>query len=181
VARFAELGELASVLAATRLVTWEAQDLTIALQAPADPDTLALVMLNARRTGHAIRWCPFRLHAGTGRYDDVVVPEWGPPMQLHDPPPADGLVEVPAAPLPPHPSSAAIGPGSGRQTKGLTGAFALVPGGISPQPAHFDEAARRRIGHLPAATLAQPASAVGCETPCASRFAHAWSHVEAEL
>lgn len=96
-ARFAELGELASVLAATRPVTWEAQDLTIALQAPADPDTLALVMLNARRTGHAIRWCPFRLHAGTGRYDDVVVPDWVPPVQLRDPPlpgPVAALLEV---------------------------------------------------------------------------------------
>lgn len=36
-------------------------------------------------------------HAGTGRYGDVVVPEWGPPVQLHDPPlpgPVAALLEV---------------------------------------------------------------------------------------
>lgn len=97
-AAIVELGELPSVLAVTRLaVTWEAYDLTVALQVPADPDTLALVVLDATLTEHAIRWCPFRLHAGTGRYGDMVVPEWGPPALLRDPPlpgPVEQLLTV---------------------------------------------------------------------------------------
>ena len=62
-AAVAELGELPSALAASRLlVAWEEQDLKVALGLPADPDTTALVALDATLTDWTLhrRPCPTR-------------------------------------------------------------------------------------------------------------------------
>jgi hypothetical protein len=86
-AAIAELGELPSVLAATRLVvTWEAQDLNIALEVPPDPENSALVVLDATLTAQVIHWYPLRLRPGTPGERAVVVAEWGVPVQLRGAP-----------------------------------------------------------------------------------------------
>jgi len=83
----AELGELPSVLAATRLVVmWEALDLAAALDVPAERDTRVMVALDATLTEQTMHWRPFRLHRGEGRPGDAVVPEWGESMRRPDPP-----------------------------------------------------------------------------------------------
>jgi hypothetical protein len=83
-AAIAGLGELPSVLAATRLViTWEAQDLVVALGGVADPDATALVVLNATLAGHVVHWYPVRMDLDE---HGVVAVDWGVPAQLHDPP-----------------------------------------------------------------------------------------------
>ena len=86
-AAVAELGLLPSALAATRLlVTWEAEDLNVALEIPPDPDGTALVVLDASLTEQVIHWYPLRLRPGGRGEHAVVVAEWGPPVQLPDPP-----------------------------------------------------------------------------------------------
>jgi len=75
----AELGELPSVLAATRLVVvYEAQDLMVALGGPVDPDGLALVVLDATFEQHTARRHPFRLRSGGRLGGGGVAVEWGP-------------------------------------------------------------------------------------------------------
>ncbi|MCA1604042.1 MAG: hypothetical protein LC775_00820 [Acidobacteria bacterium] len=75
----AELGELPSVLAATRLVViYEAQDLMVALGGPVDPDGSALVVLDATFEQHTIRWRPYRLRSGGWLRGGGVAVEWGP-------------------------------------------------------------------------------------------------------
>jgi hypothetical protein len=89
------LGELPSVLAATRLVvTWEAQDLTVALGDAADQDATALVVLDATLTGHTMHAHPLRMFLdehGRG------TAEWGTAVELPDrplPEPIAGLLAV---------------------------------------------------------------------------------------
>ncbi len=89
------LGELPSVLAATRLVvTWEAQDLSVALGDVADPDATALVVLDATLTGHTVHVHPLRMfldEQGRG------AAEWGVPVEQPDrplPEPIAGLLAL---------------------------------------------------------------------------------------
>jgi len=80
-----ELGVLPAALRASRLlVTWEAQDLNVALAVRGDPETTALAALDATLHGHAISWYPFRLGAGRGR--EVLTPQWGRAVRLPDAP-----------------------------------------------------------------------------------------------
>jgi len=75
----AELGELPSVLAVTRLVVvYEAQDLMVALDGPVDPDGSALVVLDATFEQHTARRHPFRLRSGGWLRGGRVAVEWGP-------------------------------------------------------------------------------------------------------
>jgi len=81
-----KLGELPGTVEATRLlVTWEAQDLNVALDLPVDPDGSALVVLDANLTGQELRWYPLRLRrARRGR--PGLIPRWGRVETLVDPP-----------------------------------------------------------------------------------------------
>jgi len=87
-AAVAELGELPSALAATRLlVAWEEQDLKVAFGLPADPDTTALLVLDATLMDRTLHRRPFRItRAGTGDGGLGVLPEWGELVRLSDPP-----------------------------------------------------------------------------------------------
>jgi len=85
-AAVAELGELPSALAATRLlVAWEEQDLKLALGLPADPDTTALVALDATLTDRTLHRRPFRLAGAVGGASPGLVPERGELQRLVDP------------------------------------------------------------------------------------------------
>ncbi len=82
----AQLGELPGTVEATRLlVTWEAQDLNVALQAPVDPEASAVVVLDATLGGQVLRWYPLRLSRAPWGYPAIVA-EWGPLVTLSDPP-----------------------------------------------------------------------------------------------
>jgi len=75
----AELGELPSVLAATRLVViYEAQDLMVALEGPVEPDGPALVVLDATFERHTVRRYPLRLRSGGWLRRGPVAVGWGP-------------------------------------------------------------------------------------------------------
>ena len=94
-AAIAELGELPSVLAATRLVvTWEAQGLNVALDMPPDPENSALVVLDATLTDQAINWYPLQLRPGGRGERAVVVAEWGVPVQLRGAPLPGPIAEL---------------------------------------------------------------------------------------
>jgi hypothetical protein len=101
-AAVAELGSLASVARATRLVViWEHQDLLVSLQQ--DPDAAGypngVVVLDAAFFDHVVRWYPARFRL-PGDHDDataVVVPEWGEPVRHVNatlPAPVDRLLET---------------------------------------------------------------------------------------
>lgn len=75
----AELGELPSVLAATRLVVvYEAQDVMVALEGLVNPDGSALVVLDTTFEQHTVRRHPFRLRSGGRLRGGGVAVEWGP-------------------------------------------------------------------------------------------------------
>ncbi|MGQ0480974.1 MAG: hypothetical protein ACT4O0_08105 [Pseudonocardia sp.] len=77
----ARLGVLPSALGASRLVlTWENADLCTALELPgADGFPPGVVVVDAGRDGHVVRWHPMRLHVGRPGPDRFapVSPEWG--------------------------------------------------------------------------------------------------------
>jgi hypothetical protein len=77
----AALGVLPSALGASRLVlAWEHADLCTALELPgADGFPAGMVVVDAGRTTHTLRWHPMRLHLGPVSGDGVqtVIPEWG--------------------------------------------------------------------------------------------------------
>ena len=80
----AELGELPSALAATRLVViYEAQDLMVALEGPVEPDDSALVVLDATFEQHTVRRYPLRLRSGGWLRRGAV--EWGPVVEQRAP------------------------------------------------------------------------------------------------
>jgi len=96
----AGLGLFGSMFGASRVVaTWEYCDLAVALEKPdAHAAPLGVVVLDATRSGHTVRWHPMRLHAGpvvggvpTG------IPEWGEPRR-HErgdlPGPVEALLNV---------------------------------------------------------------------------------------
>lgn len=74
----ASMGVLPAVLAADRVVVcWEHVELADALEVPgARALQPGIVLLDADRTTHEIRFHPMRLHAG--RDASVAEPEWGP-------------------------------------------------------------------------------------------------------
>lgn len=77
------LGLLPAALRASHLVvTWENEDLCTALQLPHDGSGFpnAVVVVDASRRGHTVRWHPVRLHVSPpGRAGlPTVTPEWGP-------------------------------------------------------------------------------------------------------
>ena len=80
-----KLGHLPGTVEATRLlVTWEAQDLNVALQLPVDPDGSALVVLDASLGGQVLRWYPLCVsRARPGHLG--LIPRWGPAQTLTDP------------------------------------------------------------------------------------------------
>lgn len=82
------LGLLPSALGASRLVvTWEHADLCTALELPGDDGfPPGVVVVDASRNGHTLRWHPMRMHAGpVGRNGaQTVIPEWGPSQQHQD-------------------------------------------------------------------------------------------------
>ena len=81
-----KLGHLPGTVEATRLlVTWEAQDLNVALQLPVDPDGSALVVLDATMDGQVLRWYPLRLSRARQGHPGLI-PGWGPVQTLTDPP-----------------------------------------------------------------------------------------------
>jgi len=81
-----KLGHLPGTVEATRLlVSWEAQDLNVALQLPVDPDGSALVVLDASLGGQVLRWYPLRLSRARQGHPGLI-PGWGPPQTLTDPP-----------------------------------------------------------------------------------------------
>ena len=83
-AAVAELGTLASVARATRLVViWEYQDLLVSLQDPrAASCPNGVVVLDADFFDHVVRWHPARFRLPGEHYDvsAVVLPEWGEPI-----------------------------------------------------------------------------------------------------
>ncbi len=84
-AAVAELGSLASVARATRLVViWEHQDLLVSLQDPrAASCPNGVVVLDAGFFDHVVRWYPARFRL-PGEHDEdasVVLPEWGEPVR----------------------------------------------------------------------------------------------------
>jgi len=81
-----KLGDLPGALEATRLlVTWEAQDLNVALEVPVDPDGSALIVVDATMDGQTLRFYPLRFRrARPGHL--ALIPEWLPPQALADPP-----------------------------------------------------------------------------------------------
>jgi hypothetical protein len=89
-AAVASLGVLPSVLGASRLlVTWEHADLCTALEMPgADSVGPGVVVLDADRFEHVLRWHPLQARAG-GIGDlgtPTVAPEWGEPRAFPDSP-----------------------------------------------------------------------------------------------
>jgi hypothetical protein len=77
------LGLLPAALGASRLVvTWENEDLCTALQLPHGGSGFpnALVVVDASRRGHTVRWHPLRLHVSPPDRAGlpIVTPEWGP-------------------------------------------------------------------------------------------------------
>lgn len=81
----AKLGHLPAAVEATRLlVTFEAQDLNVALDMPVDPDGSALVVVDATMTETVLRWYP--LHLSRARHGHpALVPRWGVPEALREP------------------------------------------------------------------------------------------------
>lgn len=86
VAAVAGMGELASVLAATRLViTYEAQDFNVAMGAEPDLDAAALVALDATPWTTTVYWYPVTMRpAPDWQHTGAVIPEWGEPVKLGD-------------------------------------------------------------------------------------------------
>jgi len=81
-----KMGHLPGTVEATRLlVTWEAQDLNVALQLPVDPDESALVVLDAIMNGQVLRWYPLRLSRARPGHP-ALIPRWGPAQTVTDPP-----------------------------------------------------------------------------------------------
>jgi hypothetical protein len=81
----AGLGDLPAAVEATRLlVTWEAQDLNVALGAPVDPDGSALIVLDATLGGEVLRIYPLRLRRAR-RNQPALIPDWLPPRTVADP------------------------------------------------------------------------------------------------
>jgi hypothetical protein len=62
----AGLGAFGSMFGASRLVvSWEYRDLAVALEQPdAHAAPSGVVVLDATRAGHTVRWHPMRMHAG---------------------------------------------------------------------------------------------------------------------
>lgn len=81
-AAVAALGVLPSALGASRLmITWEHADLCTALEAPgAGSVRPGVVVVDADRIGHVLRWHPMGLRAGGSSElgSAAVLPEWGP-------------------------------------------------------------------------------------------------------
>jgi len=81
-AAVAVMGLMGSMLSASRLVvTWENADLCTALELPGDDGFPAgIVIVDADRRGHVLRWHPMRMHIGPERPDGppAVLAEWGP-------------------------------------------------------------------------------------------------------
>lgn len=91
----AGLGELPSVLRVSRLlVTYEAQDVNVALQAAVDPEATALVVLDAQLGGQRLCWWPLRIGVARRWRRDVIVPEWGRPEWLDNPPVPDPVTQL---------------------------------------------------------------------------------------
>jgi hypothetical protein len=95
------LGLLPAALAATRLVvTWENEDLCTALELPRSSGfPNAVIVVDAHRHGHTLRWHPARLRINApGRAGPpTVTPEWGPVHRDRDvelPGPVAELLEV---------------------------------------------------------------------------------------
>ncbi len=88
VAAVAGMGELASVLAATRLlITYEAQDFAGAMGAEPDPEATALVVLDATPWVTTVYWQPLTMRpAPDWRRTGAVIPEWGATTVLADRP-----------------------------------------------------------------------------------------------
>jgi hypothetical protein len=65
-AAIAAMGLMGSMLSASRLVvTWENADLCTALQLPGEDGFPAgIVVVDADRRGHVVRWHPMRMHIG---------------------------------------------------------------------------------------------------------------------
>jgi hypothetical protein len=86
-AALGELGELPSVLMATRLVvTWEAQDLNVALGAPMDPDDSALMVLDAVLGEVPVcRRYPFDARRPEQGPAAAIVARWRRPAEIRDP------------------------------------------------------------------------------------------------
>jgi len=84
----AGLGVLPAALRASRLVvTWENADLCTALQLPGDDGFLpGVVVLDATRDGHVLRWHPMRMHLApaAGGSTATVDPEWGPVQHVRN-------------------------------------------------------------------------------------------------
>jgi hypothetical protein len=81
----ASMGVLPAVLDADRVVVcWEHVELAAALEVPgAYALPPGLVVLDARRTGHEVRFHPLRLRPNEDS-DDVVDPRWGPVRRVVD-------------------------------------------------------------------------------------------------
>jgi hypothetical protein len=79
-AAVASLGVLPSALGASRLViAWEHADLCVALKTPgADSVEPGVVVVDADRFGHVLRWHPMRMRAGgiSELGSPTVLPEW---------------------------------------------------------------------------------------------------------
>lgn len=78
----ASMGVLPGVLAADRVVVcWEHVEVSVALEVPGARALVpGIVVVDARRTGHEVRFHPVRLSPGPngGPAVPVVLPEWGP-------------------------------------------------------------------------------------------------------
>lgn len=81
-AAVAAMGLMGSMLGASRLVvTWENADLCTALELPGDEGFApGVVVVDADRRGHVLRWHPMRLDIGPSRPNrpPSVLAEWGP-------------------------------------------------------------------------------------------------------
>lgn len=100
------LGLLPAALGCSRLVvTWENDDLHIALDLPSRPVSPAVMVVDAHRHGHTLRRHPLRIHLNPpGRAGlPSVTPQWGPTQQDRDatlPGPVAELLDVWRSPRP---------------------------------------------------------------------------------
>lgn len=67
-------------------MTWEHADLCTALDLPGHDGFPGVVVVDASRNEHALRWHPMRMHVGpvTRNGAQTVIPEWGPSQQHQD-------------------------------------------------------------------------------------------------
>jgi hypothetical protein len=92
------LGLLPAALGASRLVvSWEHADLCTALEQPdAEDEPTGLMVLDATRHGHTLRWHPVLMRLGPTRRDGAqpVIAHWGPARRYPDAPLLDPVEEL---------------------------------------------------------------------------------------